>query len=324
MRTTLQKIVLTLLAFVAGQCATHADVTSYAIFKVANYHQVDAAQPAGLDVPNAYYFGSQLFANDLGELVTNSVMTGPDSTVYPMPGSPVPFAFFYNTPYYPDEASFNTAYPNSTYEFLINDATDSGELDMPPEDLYTTSIPYFNGDTWSRMQHVNAARPLNLTWNAFVPNPDASSAYVFVRILDPSFNYAYTTNFIAFDVTNICIPADSLSAATTYQIQVLFSDRADDVDYGFSDAIAATAGFDVLTYTSLVTIDPRLHIAPGTNTAILSWSVSASNFSLESTDQLAGTPTWCPVTNIVNVVNNKNEVIVPTCGHAKYFRLYEP
>jgi hypothetical protein len=323
MTTTLRKLVLVLLAITAGERMARADATNYAIFKVANYQQVDSTQPISLNSPDAYYFGAQLFANDYGEILTNASMTTPDSVVYPMSGNPVPTAYYYNSPYYPDKTSFDADYPNGTYEFDVNDGSDYGLLTIPDEDLYTASIPYFTGDTWCRLQAVDASRPLKLCWNSFIPNPDATSAFIFVRILDPFYNYAYTTNFIPADVTNICIPADSLNAGTTYTIQLLFSDRADDVNYGFNDAAPATSGFDVLTYTSLVTGPPKLCIEPGTNAAILSWSIAASNFGLESAGELSSATTWCPVTNAPTVVNNKNVLIVPTCHAARFFQLYE-
>jgi hypothetical protein len=321
MTTTLRKLVLILPAIIACERMARADATNYAIFKVANYQQVDATQPTSVNSPSAYYFGAQLFSDDFGEIFTSATITTPESVVYTMTGNPA--AYYYNSPYLPDKTSFDAAYPNGNYEFTVNNGADSGELSIPPEDLYTTSIPYFTGDTWCRLQHVDASRPLRLCWNNFIPNPDATSAYTFIRIIDESNNYAYTTNFLAPDVTNICVPADSLSAGTTYVIQILFSDRADDVNYGFNDAAPATAGFDVLTFTSLVTCPPVLCIAPGTNTAILSWSVAASNFGLESICQLSPSPVWCPVTNTPTVVNNKNVVVLPTCHQAQFFQLYE-
>lgn len=324
MKTITHKLILLLFAVVAGQGIAFAGVSSYAIFKVANYHQVDSSPPTALNSPDAYYFGAQLFSTNGGEVVTNAAMTAPDSEVYPMPGNPVPAAFYYNTPYFPAEASMNATLPNGTYLFTVNDGTDSGELTIPAEDLFTGVIPCFTGDTWGRLQSVDAGCPLRLCWNAFVPNPGASSAFIFVRILDPSFNYAYTTNYIPTDVTNICIPADSLEAGTIYTIQLLFSDRADAVDHGFDSDAAATAGFDVLTYTSLITVPPKLRIAPGTNAVILSWSVSASNFALESTTQLSPPITWCPVTNAPAVICNRNVVCLPACAQAKFYQLYAP
>jgi hypothetical protein len=323
MTNTFRKIVFVSLALVARETIVRADVTNYSIFKVANYQQIDSTQPTEVNSPEAYYFGSQLFASDYGEIITNAVMTAPDSVAYTMSGNPVPTAYYYNSPYYAEKTNFDTDYPNGTYEFDVNDSSDYGFLTIPTEDLYTTSIPYFTGDTWCRLQHVDARRPLKLCWNSFIPNPDATSAFIFVRILDPFNNYAYTTNFLPSDETNVCIPCDTLSAGTTYTIQLLFSDRADDVNYGFNDDAPATSGFDVLTFTSLVTIDPVLCIAPGTNSVVLSWSLAASNFGLESTRQLSPAPVWCPVTNTPTVVNNNNVVVLPTCHEAQYFQLYE-
>lgn len=323
MKTILQRAVVLLLALLSVKQSAQADVTSYAVFKVANFHQVDTNQPAGLDTPNAYYVGAQLFSTNGAEETTNAQMeVDPTGVTYPMPGSPVPLAFFYNSSYYPDDASMTADFPGGEYDFSINDGTETAPLYEPATELFTSATPYFTGDTWSRLQHVNAARPLRLCWNQFVPAPGTDVAWIFVRILDPDFNYAYTTNFIAPDVTNICIPADTLAAGTPYQIQLLFSDRAANAGSGFNSDALATVGFDCLTYTSLITIPPLLCIAPGTNAVILSWSVSASNFALESTSDLA-VPNWCPVTNVVSVVNCKNIVVVPACRHQQFYQLYQ-
>lgn len=305
----------------ASHGIVRADIDSYAIFKVANYQQVDSSQPTVLNTPNAYYFEAQLFSTDSGEIVTNAIMTAPDSTIYPMQGTPATTALYYKTPYYGDEMGLDALYPNGAYMFSVNDGTDSGVLTIPTEDLFTSTIPYFTGDTWSRIQSVDATLPLKLCWNSFVPNPDATSAYIFVRILDSSFNCVYTTNYISAGVTNICISAECLEAGTTYQIQLLFSDRADDVDYGFYTDAPATSGFDVLTYTSLVTLPPKLHVAAGTNSIILSWSVSASNYALESATEPNLPIAWSPVTNAPAVIGDSNVVVLPTSAQAQYFQL---
>jgi hypothetical protein len=323
MKAKIQKLILPLLAiFLCGPSA-RAQVWAYNIFKVANYHQIDATQPAEVDAPNAYYLGAQLDAYTNFDIITNAVIIASDSDEYPMTGNPVPTYFSYNSTFYPDLASLDADYPAGDYVFYVNDESDSGTLSEPADELFTTSIPYFTGDTWSRLQAVNPNCALKLCWNNFIPDPDATSSYIFVRILDPFFNYAYTTNFIESDLTEVCIPPYTLSAGTPYTIQLLFSDRADNVNYGFESDAAATAGFDVLTYTSLVTDAPLLCIAPCTNSVILSWSITASNFGLESACQLAADTVWNPVTNAPTVINNKNVVVLPDCHTAQFFQLYE-
>jgi hypothetical protein len=323
MKATMRKLVLPFLAVVLCGPSVRAQVYTYNIFKVAVYHQIDSTQPTMADSPNAYYLGAQLNADTNYEIIDDASLTTPNSIVYPMTGNPVPTYFTYNSDYYADLAGLDADYPSGNYVFSVNDGDDSGMLTEPAVEIFTSTIPYFAGDTWGRMQAVDPGRPLKLCWNNFMPNPDATSAYIFVRILDPSFNYIYTTNFLASDVTNICLPAYSLYAGITYQIQLLFSDRADNVNYGFSSDAPATAGFDVLSYTSLNTLAPVLCIAPGTNAVILSWSVAASNYALESTRRLSPAPAWCPVTNTPAVINNQNVVVLPTCHQAQFFRLYQ-
>ena len=326
MKAVIQKLVVALVAVFLTQYSAHAQVYAYSIFKVANYRQVDSTQPTELDAPDAYYFGAQLNAETNSEIINDASVTTPDSAFYWMTANPVSVYFSYNSDFYPDLPSLDADFPAGDYTFSVNDGADSGTLTEPADEIFTSTIPYFTGDTWSHLQHVNAARPLHLCWNSFVPDPGSTSAFVFVRILDPYYNYAYTTNFLASDTTNICIPEDSLLAGTDYTIQLLFSDREDDVNYGFDSDAAATAGFDVLTYTSLITDPPLLCIGPGTNssTVTLSWSISASNYSLESTTQLSDSIDWTRVNCAPTVANNENVLVVPTCGQAKFFQLYIP
>ena len=325
MKPAIHKLALPLLAVFLLAPSVRAQVYTYNIFKVAVYHQTDSTQPLMVDSPDAYYLGAQLNADTNYDIITNAVITGPDSTEYPMTGNPVPTYFTYNSYYYPDLASLDADYPSGDYVFSVNDGSDYGLLSEPADELFTDTTPYFTGDTWSRLQSVNPNKPLVLYWNDFEPDPDSTSAYIFVRILDPFYNYAYTTNFLASDLTEVCIPACTLAAGTQYTIQLLFSDRADGLNYGFYNGAPATAGFDVLTYTSLVTGGPPLCIAPGTNagTVTLSWPVTASNFGLESTPAFSPSPAWNPVTNVPTVVNCTNTVTLPTSGQAQFFQLYE-
>jgi hypothetical protein len=281
MNTTIQKLVLPFLAIVSCEPLARADVTAYNIFKTAVFQQTNATPPVWVNSPDAYFFGAQLFSSETGEYVTNATVTAPDSAVYPMPGNPAPTYFNYGSDYYPDETSMDAAFPGGPYTFYVNDQTDSGGLNYPVEELYPTVIPCFTGDTWCRLQAVDPARPLNIYWNNFIPDSGAQSAYVFLNIYNPSGNNVFGTNFLPFEQTNAAVPAYTLNAGTTYQLQIKFSDRVV-VNSGFSSSAAGTAGFDYETFTSLITVAPLLCIAPGTNAAVLSWSVAASNFALES------------------------------------------
>ena len=78
--------------FVIGLCASAlaafsawADLTSYSLFKTANYHQTSPAQPAAIDAPNAYFCGVQLFTDtNVNEVVSNAAFFDPDSNFYVM------------------------------------------------------------------------------------------------------------------------------------------------------------------------------------------------------------------------------------------------
>ena len=53
MKAAIQKLILPLVVLVLCGSSARAQVSTYNIFKVANYHQVDATQPAEVDSPDA-------------------------------------------------------------------------------------------------------------------------------------------------------------------------------------------------------------------------------------------------------------------------------
>jgi len=319
----MRKLILVLLVIIWPADATRADVDSYSVFKVAVFDQTNSSQPASVDSPDAYYFAAQV-DTDTNGLVTDSasVTCAPNYATYQMSRNFYASTnFYFNSIYYPDKAAFDSNFSDGPFLFALNDGGYSEEA-FAAEDLYSSVIPYFTGDTWSRLHSIDSTRPLNLCWNSFVPNPDATSAYVFVAIYDIIHNYAYYSDALSPDQTNLCVPANTLEPGTPYTIQLFFSDRDDFAGYPLGDGASAVEGFDNLTFTSLQTIAPVLSIAPGTNAVIVSWPAIASNyflFFLGSSPQLSP-PSWSGVATTFS--GTQNVAVVPTTGQSQYFRLF--
>ena len=54
---------------------------------------------------------------------------------------------------------------------------------------------------------------------------------------------------------------------------------------------------------------------------ILSWPLSASDYALETTTNLADTNSWTTLTNVPAIVNLQNAVTNPISNGARFYRL---
>lgn len=302
-----------------------ADVTSYSIFKVASYRQLDSGQPLDVDAPNAFYFGAQLFGDtNINEVISDASVTAPDSTFYPMSEKDPGIYYTYNSPYFESQADMDAAYPGGAYQFEVNDGADFGNLNEPTNAFYSDSIPYFTGGTWTNLQSLDPTQPFTITWNSFNVRPSANAAYIFIRILDTlNFSYAFTQDFLPSSSTNFTLPAYTLGSGKSYQIQLLFSDRQNSVGSGFLGNVSATAGFDNLTFTSLLTLPPALSISLAGTNVVLSWPSTAGNYNLEQAAQVPGGH-WSIVPFPPAVVGNQLVVTNAVSSTAQFFRLHIP
>jgi hypothetical protein len=285
---------------VAAFCAW-ADVTSYSLFKTANYHQTSPAQPTAIDAPNAYFCGLQLFADtNVNEVVTNVAFFDPDNNFYVM-DAPYSNYFDYGSPFYPDQVSLDAAFPAGDYLFVVDVDTnsqlyaDSADLFLNNNALYTTTVPYFTGNSWSNMLSLDPSVAQSFTWNEFATNLTSDVAYIFFRAIDTSnFNAPaiYIGDFLSPTNTGVTAPPNLLQNGINYRVELLFSDRYGSVGGGFVSGAAATVGFDVLTYAYLNTIPPALTISNTGGAIVLSWPGSASNYQLQYTRRLGPQADW--------------------------------
>jgi hypothetical protein len=54
---------------------------------------------------------------------------------------------------------------------------------------------------------------------------------------------------------------------------------------------------------------------------MLSWPLSAANFSLQTTTNLADRNSWVTLTNVPAIVNLQNAITNPASGEARFYRL---
>ena len=105
-------------------------------------------------------------------------------------------------------------------------------------------------------------------------------------------------------------------------MNAFFSNRQDTPNAGFGGALG-TVGFDNLTYTTLVTIPPWLHITAAANQEVtLTWPALISNFALQQNDSLGTDDAgWTTLTNVPVTMCGTNSVALPASDGQEFFRL---
>jgi hypothetical protein len=326
MKTKLQSVgMVSLMLLLLGGGQIKAGINSYTAFKTAVYHQADATQPVVVDAPNAYFFGVQFFADTTNDITSGVSFTNPINVSYSVDVSNLTYVA-YNSDYFETETDMDAVFPGGLYTFSINvfstnDVVSSGDLTLPTNELYSSSIPAFTGDTWTNLQSLDPGQPLTLNWNNFTPHSSITSAFVFVRILDVAANnFVFAENLLPPGTTSINLPASTLDFGVNYRIELVFSDRVDVQHAGFGGEAEATAGFDNLTYTYFTAIPLILNIAPAGTNVVLSWTNSASDYSLQCTHDLASGD-WNTATNPTFVIGNQIVLTNAICGTNTFFRL---
>ena len=67
-----------------------------------------------------------------------------------------------------------------------------------------------------------------------------------------------------------------------------------------------------------------LNVAHTSGNVVITWPISPSGFTLESTASLTPPVTWSPVSTAASIVNAKNQVVLPATGAAQFFLLQGP
>ena len=318
-------VVLALL--LVGVFSSEAQVTNFSIFKVTVYNQTNAAPPVTPNSPDAYYFGAQLNTLDSSNYVDVYFVDPNGDTTYL--SQITPYYFNFGSPYFSNKTDFDMTYGSGEYDFYVDHTnmvdhttyTDSGLVIVPDEDIYTTNIAAFTTNCWTAMQQVDPTRCFTLEWNPFTPSTNTTSYFTFVNVQDADGNTPFAANYLTPDTATTNIPACTLLYGETYTVNVFFSDRQDTQNAGFGDALG-TVGFDHLTYTTLVTIPPWLHIFGANNSVTLTWPALATNFVLTSTVQLSPSQ-WSVVTNTPVTFGCTNSLVLPVVGSSQFFRLSE-
>jgi len=307
-----------------------AQVTYIGQFKVTVYSQTDPTPPTD---PVSYYFGVTLnsdpaFAISLPMVFTPSQTT--DGEFIMNENGPQDFGF--GSPSYPDKTDFDNDYPNGDYDYFVDWPCTNGNImsedlyiDLPQNDLYSSTIPAFSADTYQAFQQVDPSQDVLISWAPYVAEPGADLAHTFIGTYD---NQTYNSAYGGFnfdcdtDQTSVIMPGGSLDYGRSYTMNLYYSNRLqpDDVDNSDGTGVFVIIGFDDLTQITITTIPATLQIGVTNQCATLSWPAAATNYKLQSTCDLS-TGIWNDVTNNPNIVGSFNQVMVSAKKSAAFFKL---
>jgi hypothetical protein len=201
--------------------------------------------------------------------------------------------------------------------------------------LTTSIINLITGSSGGSVTPQIKARPLG------EPEGSGSSnvpAYAWMQLVVPanavsmSFDYKIQGDWqsdslaAAFNGTNVL-----LIAGDVIQTNVTFSSGSIDVsafagqtNEFFIGIVGGTSTNAQLTVENLafsVSLPPSLQAQASNGNLILSWALSAANFSLQTTTNLADPNSWTTLPNVPAIVNLQNAVTNPVSGGSQFYRL---
>jgi pimeloyl-ACP methyl ester carboxylesterase len=127
-----------------------------------------------------------------------------------------------------------------------------------------------------------------------------------------------TNNLFSFEAKYI--PTNQISASRLIDVTA-WAGTTNELFFGFLGGTStnATLAIDNIRFYSLQ--PPSLQAQMSGGNLILSWPLSASDYALETTTNLADTNSWTTLTNFPAIVNLQNAVTNSNSGGAQFYRL---
>lgn len=245
---------------ILAACPAVADVNAYAVGRYVNYTQTSDAQPAAPDVWNLI----SVVVSDVGGEVQSSNMSvdRPPLATFPL-GEAIPTLWYYTSPYYTDYAQFMLDYPASTYTFDADRGMgpESGDV-FVPEDWYCAEVPYFTGDTYTRMQNIDVDQPFTATINGFSLNaatPEGATSVVIAEDGQPGSLWSIS---LEPGETSFDIPANLLQPGRRYTIGLTYLNQLRIPGAGFAGSAISGAEFYRATGAAFTTPSEPLPCNP--------------------------------------------------------------
>jgi hypothetical protein len=162
-------------------------------------------------------------------------------------------------------------------------------------------------------------------------------AYAWMQMFVPtnaismSFNYVIQGDWqsdslaVALNGTNVLfLPGSEIETNVVFSSGPMdvsaFAGQTNEFFVGIVGGTSTNAQLTVENLTFSVPLPPTLQ-AQMSGGLVLSWPMSAQNFSLQTTTNLAAPNSWTTLTNLPAIVNLQNAVTNPVSGGAQFYRL---
>jgi hypothetical protein len=231
-------------------CSAQGQVVNYDLFFFAEYDQVAAGSVVG---PSQFAASARVIATNPDDL---------ESAILVRPGILPPvtldrqddlnWSFFQ---FFAGLASMDTQYPAGTYRVRINGGTLGlleGPLVRPSQFLFCPEVPEFTGDTFTRMQSVDASSEFVFQISSFTPDPGTNLAGTFLIVTNAGGGPELFSAFVDPSVTEVAMPGGTLAPGTAYTAAIFHSSRVSTAGGGLGGA-TAVVGFDRVTRAALFT-----------------------------------------------------------------------
>ena len=248
--------IVAMITFMAISTPANAAIDFYRVGKTIAYKQTSNDPPT---TPSTFYGGVDMFTTTPGDFTTARVFS-----TTTMPPSPVPEFVLseFSSGYWGASLGYSSLEdmdanlpPGDTFGFLIEGGALGAQLallPLPPDNLFSPTVPHYTGDTYSRFQDVDTTAPLAVNWNGYTPADGINSAPIFFSVYRVSDGQTATSTVMDNTGTSYQIPANALAPDTHYRASLDYSSRKNTVDAGFNGADAA-ALFDVVTEIDFTT-----------------------------------------------------------------------
>lgn len=229
---------------------------------------------------------------------------------------------------------------NSGVQFVANTLTANGTVNGDsqvaglPSWVINMSTSSGNGGSVTPQSKLH---PLGLAPNDASSNTNIP-AYAWMQLVIPtnavsmSFDYIIQGDWqsdslaAAFNGTNVL-----LIAGNEIQTNVTFSSGSIDVSafagqtneffIGIVGGTSTNAQVTVENLAFSISAPPLLQAQTSVGGLVLSWPLSAANFSLQTTTNLADPNSWVMLTNVPAIVNLQNAITNPASDGARFYRL---
>lgn len=167
---------------------------------------------------------------------------------------------------------------------------------------------------------------------------DNVPAYVWAKVTVPSNGVSMSFDFMlegdgnddlfaaAVNGTNVLSIETSLLATNELMNSGLiniaqWAGKDVELFFGIQGGTSTNATVTVQSIRFYENAPPSLHAQASGNDFVLTWPLSAQDFNLQSTTNLADTNSWTTLTNVPAIADLQNAVTNPVSGGAKFYRL---